>query len=65
MTFTAISKSLRQQRISADQAIADQAKAEYGPRFFEYFNYRHKNKVLEMTDPASIAKRYRALHSAT
>jgi hypothetical protein len=61
MTFTAISRHLRQQRISEDNATAERAKAEYGPSFFEHFNYTHKNQAMEMTDATSIAKRYRTL----
>jgi hypothetical protein len=63
MTFTAISQHLRQQRILEDKATAEQVKAEYGLRFSEHFNYHYKNRVMEMTDAASIAKRYRALCS--
>jgi hypothetical protein len=63
MTFTGIIACLRQQRLAQDRAIAEQAHREYGDTFQDHFTYRRGSQVLIMSDPVSIAKRYRSLHS--
>ena len=62
MTYTAITKHLRQERTIADKLLANQAKKEYGDKFASNFNYRCGNQILVMKMDQKIAERYRILH---
>ncbi|KII83179.1 hypothetical protein PLICRDRAFT_119756 [Plicaturopsis crispa FD-325 SS-3] len=62
MSYTKIASILRQQRMQADQEIVERAKAEYGDEFDVVFSYRKGNTHRVMTDPASIASKYRSRH---
>jgi hypothetical protein len=62
MTYTAITKHLRQERTAADKLLANQAKEEYGDEFASKFNYQCGNQILVMKMDQKIAERYRMLH---
>ena len=62
MTYTAITKHLRQERTAADKLLAKQAKEEYGDEFASKFNYRCGNQIFVMKTDQKIAERYRILH---
>jgi hypothetical protein len=61
LSFTAIVERLRLSRKAQDERISVIAKAEYGASFAEHFYYRKGGSTRVMTDPAIIAKHYRAL----
>jgi hypothetical protein len=61
MTFSAITKCLCETRLADDKELAEVAKQEYGDLFAQTFSYRRGGKVFIMTDPTSIANRYRSL----
>lgn len=63
MTYTAITKHLRQERTTTDKLLAIQAKEKYGDKFALNFSYRCGNKILVMKTDQKIAERYRMLHS--
>jgi hypothetical protein len=62
MTYTTITKHLRQERTAADKLLANQAKEEYGDKFASKFNYRCGSQILVMKTDQKIAERYRMLH---
>jgi hypothetical protein len=64
MTFTAITQLLQQQRVTKDYEDAEQAKRDYGTSFSKCFTYRQGGRILVMSDPTSIAKRYCTLRVA-
>lgn len=61
MSFTAIAKQLRDERLADAHVLAERAKAEYGDSFNETFSYRRGSQRFTMTKPAMIAKRFREL----
>jgi len=62
MTYTAITKHLRQERTAADKHLAKRAKEEYGDKFESTFNYRCGHEITVMKSDQKIAERYRMLH---
>jgi uncharacterized protein YycO len=61
MSFTAITKRLRQIRVTEDQELAEKARQEYGDSFATTFSYRRGGNIYIMTDPTTIANHYRSL----
>lgn len=61
-SFTAITRSLREQRMAQDKEVSKQAKYEYGDQFATLFTYRRGGKIYIMSDDASIANKYRDMH---
>ncbi|KAJ7656372.1 hypothetical protein DFH06DRAFT_1199372 [Mycena polygramma] len=64
MSYTAVCATLRKERKTADQALANQAKQEYGDNFQSTFSYRcsKTNSQVVMSKASSIAKEYKRLH---
>jgi hypothetical protein len=63
MTYTAIVKALKSDRVKSDEDTAAIAKREYGSEFGEVFVYRKNGAVHVKTKPSDIAKQYRKLKS--
>jgi hypothetical protein len=63
LTFAAITERLRAARKEDDKRVCENAKAEYGASFTETFSYRKGGVTKVMTDPAVIAKHWRALQN--
>lgn len=61
-SFTAISRSLREQRMAEDKELSQHAQAEYGNLFATFFQYRRGGKTYVMSDDTSIANKYREMH---
>ncbi|KZV93498.1 hypothetical protein EXIGLDRAFT_835680 [Exidia glandulosa HHB12029] len=61
LTFTDITKLLRERRKAANSRIVELAKEKYGSLFNSTFSYRKSGKRYVMTRPHVIARRYIAL----
>ena len=61
MNFMRIIAELAQQRVAADEALARQARDEYGSTFPAHFSYRKGGVAHAMVRSSHIAKRYRQL----
>ena len=62
MSYKAICKALRAERMANDKIDSARAKAEYGDRFDSAFTYRRGDKLLVMNKESAIARHYRSLH---
>lgn len=61
LSFTAISKVLRECRKVEDAALEQKARTEYNGNFGKHFLYQRAGIRRLMTRPSQVANRYRAL----
>ncbi|KAH7904262.1 hypothetical protein BJ138DRAFT_1073587 [Hygrophoropsis aurantiaca] len=65
MTFTAITKQLREERMEADKRDAARARVEHAADFGEKYKYRQGANWYTLTDDTAIANRFRLLQTQT
>jgi len=64
MSYTAICKALKEERVAANRRLTEQAKDEYGGEFSSIFEYRRGGEHLVKNKQSAIARQYRSLHTA-
>jgi hypothetical protein len=63
MSYTAICKALKEERMANDHHLAEKARTDFGDRFEELFEYRRGGEHLVRNKDSAVARRYRDLQS--